>query len=129
MLGTGSFEPVLAGGTVVCRRESDRLLEIRTEISFAMTIHAIWRMTDGVYAIRAVTVDFSDLACHLVVPAAILGALGFEITHVDDGEKGREDKNELPIPDRRLVGRLSQGRYERDTRVKAESGEIGRAHV
>lgn len=110
MLGTGSFEPVLAGSAVVRRRESDRLLEIRTEISFAVTIHAVWRMTDGVCAIRAITVNFSDLACHLVVPATILGALGFEITHVDDGEKGREDKNELPIPDRRLVARLSQER-------------------
>lgn len=52
-------------------------------------------------AVLIVTVDFSDLACHLVVPAAILGALGFEITHVGGGEKKRI-QNELPIPDRRL---------------------------
>lgn len=47
-----------------------------------MAIQAVWRVADGVCAIRAVTIDFSDLACHLVVPATILGALGFEITHV-----------------------------------------------
>lgn len=82
MLGTWSFKPVLTGSTVVCCRESDRLLEIWTEISFAMAIQAVWRVADGVCTIRAVTVDFSDLACHLVVPATILGALGFEITHV-----------------------------------------------
>lgn len=78
MLGTWSFKPVLAGSTVVCCRESDGLLEIWTEISFAMTIQAVWRVADGVCAIRAVAVDFSDLACHLVVPATILGALARE---------------------------------------------------
>lgn len=65
MLGTWSFKPVLTGGTVVCCRESDRLLEIWTEISFAMAIQAVWRVADGVCAIRAVTIDFSDLACLL----------------------------------------------------------------
>lgn len=108
MLGAGSFEPILARRTVLWRCESDCLLDIWAEIPFTVTIPAVRRVADRMGTISAVAVNFSDLACHLVVPAAILGAFGFEITHIAGDEK-EKTRTKLPIPDRRrLVARLSQ---------------------
>lgn len=81
MLGARSLVPILAEGTIVRSRERYRFLPVRTEVPFTMTVQATWRMADGVRAIGTVAIYFSDLSCHPVVAATILGTFGLEIAH------------------------------------------------